>query len=239
MQRVINFSGGKTSALMTILCYQPGDLVIFCDTGREHIETYNFIKNFENFEKIPIIKLSYYNSKQPFNLMYEKRKYKILPNRVKRICTVELKIKTCRRYLKSIGINQYENLIGFRYDELLRIKNRKQQWKKVYDKFPLYEKKINKAMVNDYWSKKEYNLNIPSILGNCDLCFMKGKNAIISILTKYPELAEKWINDEKLSNRKYFPDITYEQLLYIAKNNLFKDYDLNEIKPSYNCACTN
>jgi hypothetical protein len=32
MIRVINFSGGKTSALMTILNYRKGDLVIFADT---------------------------------------------------------------------------------------------------------------------------------------------------------------------------------------------------------------
>ena len=52
MQRVINFSGGKTSAYMTIHEYRDGDLVIFCDTGREHEKTYKFINDFEAFEKI-------------------------------------------------------------------------------------------------------------------------------------------------------------------------------------------
>ena len=49
MQRVINFSGGKTSAYMTITEYKLGDLVIFCDTGREHSKTYKFINDFEKF----------------------------------------------------------------------------------------------------------------------------------------------------------------------------------------------
>lgn len=245
MIRVINFSGGKSSALMTILEYKQNDLVIFCDTGREHEKTYKFINDFEKNENIPIIKLKYYESETPFDLMLKKRNYKVVPNRVKRICTDELKIKTQKRYLKSIGITEFENLIGFRFDEKQRVLNRKQKFKRVHDKFPLYERKINKANVNEYWQKKNYNLEIPSILGNCDLCFMKGQNAIIRILTVYPELAQKWINDEneaqkngKFGGHTYFADITYSQLLQIAQNNLFKDIDINEITPAYNCACT-
>ena len=59
---------------------------------------------------------------------------------------------------------------------------------------------------------------------------MKGKNAIISILAKYPELADEWIEDENRNKvigggYTYFPDITIEQLRNIAQNNLFKNYE--------------
>jgi hypothetical protein len=245
MQRVINFSGGKTSAYMTIHEYKEGDLVIFCDTGREHEKTYKFINDFEAHENIPVIRISLYNEENPFDFMLKKRNYKVIPNRVKRFCTDELKIKTSKRYLRSIGIRKFENLIGFRADEERRVLNRKFKFKNVIDKFPLYENKITKQIINDYWKNKSYTLEIPSILGNCDLCFMKGKNAIISILSSYPELADKWINDEdeaqkngKFGGHTYFPDVTYRQLKQIAQNNLFKDYDLNEIKPAFDCACT-
>ena len=194
MQRVINFSGGKTSAYMTIQEYKEGDLVVFCDTGREHPKTYKFINDFEAYENIPVIRLQYDGGFR--NLL---NKTKQIPNNFKRFCTVELKIKTCRRYLRSLGITKYDNLVGFRFDEPLRVKRRKKMWKNVEDKFPLFEKGIDKQIINDYWSKKEYNLEIPSILGNCTLCFMKGKNAIISILSKYPELADEWIMDEKIN----------------------------------------
>jgi len=113
MQRVINFSGGKTSAYMTIHEYREGDLVIFCDTGREHPKTYKFINDFEANEKIPIIRLKYYNSENPFDLLLSKRKYKILPNRMRRFCTDELKVKTARRYLRSIGFKNYETEVLF------------------------------------------------------------------------------------------------------------------------------
>jgi len=233
MTRIFNFSGGKTSAYMVLHYYKPGDLVIFCDTGREHEKTYKFINDFEAFENIPIIRLQYEGG---FDGLIAKKK--ATPNHFKRFCTIELKIKTCRRYLRKQGITKYENFVGFRYDEPLRVKRRKQMWKQVIDKFPLYEDKIDKQIINDYWLNKPYTLEIPSILGNCTLCFMKGKNAIISILKSYPELAEPWINDEKQTGYTYLKDVSIEQLKNIASNHLFKNIDLGELKPAFDCACT-
>jgi hypothetical protein len=245
MQRVINFSGGKTSAYMTINEYREGDIVIFCDTGREHEKTYKFINDFEAYENIIVTRIKWNNEDDPFKSLLSKKKYKIIPNRVKRFCTDELKIKTAKRYLRNIGIRKFENLIGFRSDEQRRVLNRKFKFKNVIDKFPLYEQGVNKAMINEYWSKKQYTLEIPSILGNCDLCFMKGKNAIINILSSYPELADKWIEDEeeaqkggKFGGHTYFPDVTYKTLKQIAQNNLFKEQDLTQIVPAFDCACT-
>jgi hypothetical protein len=74
---------------------------------------------------------------------------------------------------------------------------------------------------------------------------MKGKNAIIAILSLYPELADEWINDEneaqkngKFGGHTYFKDVTIDQLRNIAQNNLFKGIDLTNMNPAYNCACT-
>lgn len=245
MQRVINFSGGKTSAYMTILEYQDGDIVLFCDTGREHPKTYKFINDFEAHEGIPVTRIHHEGY---FDGFLAKRNYKRLPNRMLRVCTDELKVNTAKRYLKSIGIIRFQNLIGFRADEPKRVENRVEKFKKVVTRFPLYEQGVDRQMVNDYWSKKPYNLEIPSILGNCTLCFMKGINAITSILTLYPELAEPWIRDEKESARQfghtYFPNITIEQIRDHAQNNLFKDlpeyveFQLSQMQPSLTCACT-
>jgi hypothetical protein len=230
--RVFNFSGGKTSAYMVIHYYQPGDLVIFCDTGREHEKTYKFINDFEAFENIPIIRLKYEGG---FERLIQKRK--AIPNQFKRFCTIELKIKTCRRYLRSLGVLKYENFVGFRYDEPLRVKRRKQMWKQVTDRFPLYDDKIDKAQINNYWINKPYTLGIPSILGNCTLCFMKGKNAIMAILREHPELAELWIKDEQQTGHTYFKDVSIKQLLTISQNNLFSNH-LSDIQPAFDCACT-
>jgi len=234
MQRVINFSGGKTSALMTILLKPTkDDIVLFTDTGREHPLTYKFIDDFEKFEGIKVTRISY---KGKFDAFV--RKTKFLPNQQMRICTQELKIKTSKRYLRSLGIQTFESYIGFRADEEKRVKGYKQYHKKVMPNFPLYEMGITKQDVIQYWSNKNYNLNVPTILGNCDLCFLKGKAAIISILQHYPELADKWIADEKEIGATYFKDISYQNLLDISKTQLSL-FKLDSQLPAYNCSCTN
>lgn len=235
LQRVINFSGGKTSAFMAIKYYVPGDLVIFCDTGREHPKTYKFINDFEAFENIPVTRINYPGY---FSKMIIDKGYGMVPNRVTRFCTKELKVLTNRKYLVSIGINEIENLIGFRYDEPQRVLRNKSRWVKWHNKFPLFEDRISKDYIEDFWRNKEYTLEIPRILGNCDLCFMKGKNAILAILRDYPGLADKWIEDEEMTGGTYFNGISFSKLKEIAQNNLFKGYDLGEINPAYNCACT-
>jgi hypothetical protein len=91
--------------------------------------------------------------------------------------------------------------------------------------------------VIQYWSVKPYNLDVPSILGNCDLCFLKGKSAIITILQHYPQLADKWIADEKEIGATYFKDLSYQNLLDISKNQLSL-FELDLQLPAYSCSCT-
>lgn len=227
---------------MTILNYRKGDLVIFTDTGREHPKTYKFINDFEAHENIPIIRLKFDGG---FRGMLEKKKWKLIPNRVKRECTIQLKINTTKRWLRAnYGKQNFEWLVGFRLDEKRRVDGYEQRVSYIHPKFPLYEQGIDKAQVNEYWSKKPYTLEIPPILGNCTLCFLKGKNAIINILRSYPEFAKEWIEDEELSAKfgnghTYFQDTTYKHLLMMAESNLFKEQDLNDLTPAFNCSCTN
>lgn len=250
MHRIINFSGGKTSALMTILLKPTcEDIVLFCDTGREHPKTYKFINDFEAHEGIEVHRASYTNKKAPglsgFEAMVTSKVY--LPNKMKRICTTELKVITAHRYIRPLIGMKFEQYIGFRFDEKDRIARFRPTYKQSIPKFPLNDLGITKEMVIQYWLTKPYHLEIPAILGNCDLCFLKGKSAIIRILQQFPELADKWINDEEYMSKKknyqkaqYFKDITYRQLLNIANNQktLFDEEVLTKIEPAYNCSCT-
>jgi hypothetical protein len=244
MKRIINFSGGRTSALMTIQNYREGDIVLFTDTLREHEGTYKFIDEFEKNEGIPVTRISYGNG-GGFTEMLEKKGFRQIPNRVKRICTVELKIRTAKRYIRKMyGKQDYEWLVGFRADEERRVKSYNPGVKYIKPMFPLYDNGTTKEMVIDYWKNKSYDLSIPAILGNCSLCFLKGKNVIISIMRDYPELAKEWIRDEEMSaksgrNRTYFQDITYRELFNISQSDLFKQQDLSDLSPAYDCSCTN
>lgn len=233
MQRVIHFSGGRTSAYMTIREYKQGDIVLFGDTGREHAKTYKFIHDFEAYENIPV---KWLQKEGGFDA--ETLKRKTVPNNYWRYCTTELKVLTARRYLRSLGLKNYVQLIGFRADEPQRVHRYKEQWKTVTTNFPLYQHGIDKQMVVDYWLNKEYDLETPSILGNCDLCFLKGKANIISIMAQYPELADKWIRDEDRAQATFINGITYRQMLEISQRPRFKQTDLFELQPAFNCACT-
>jgi len=248
MIRVFNLSGGKTSAYMTI-AGKPGpeDIVLFTDTGREHPLTYQFLDDIERYEGFKIHRAAYTHLRSPgrkgFDALTNWKRY--LPNRVRRICTVELKIMVARRYLRPLIGTAFEQFIGFRADEPNRVKNYKGTYKRTITRFPLYEQGITKEMVNAYWETKPYTLEIPPILGNCDLCFLKGKNNIIKIMAQYPELAEKWIEDERRANvsregrrSTFFPDITYTELFQIAQQQK-RLFDLEAAEPAYSCACTN
>jgi hypothetical protein len=234
MTRVFNLSGGRTSAMMTIENYQAGDLVIFCDTEREAAGTYKFLDDIEQYEGIPIIRLK---TDGGWARMLEKQQG--VPNYFKRFCTIQLKVKRARRYLRSLGLMSYENFIGFRFDEPHRVKDYKSQWKQVTPRFPLYDAKIKKIDVIRYFQAKPYDLEIPEILGNCDACFMKGASAIISIYAKYPHLAEKWIEDEtnNSNGHTYLPEMSHAQMLRASKQ-YGQQLSLDLIAPKFNCSCS-
>ena len=226
---------------MTILEYNPEtDYVLFCDTGREHPKTYKFINDLEAYENIPIVRLG---DKDSFSNYLSKRDFEEIPNMMKRSCTIELKIKIARRWCrKNIGMT-YVNMLGFRADEKKRVIKNKKRWKKVTQSFPLYDKGYNKNMIIEYWKNKPYTLEIPNILGNCTLCFMKGKNAIINILRHDPSLAAPWIEDERRSKLKYghtyLNGITISQCLALSQQpDLFTTKDINEALPAYDCTCS-
>ena len=44
---------------------------------------------------------------------------------------------------------------------------------------------------------KTIAINGKTPLGNCDLCFLKGKNTIMNIMKNYPEKAQWWMDQEK------------------------------------------
>ena len=104
----------------------------------------------------------------------------ILPNPVMRKCTAELKVRTTERWARrDLGLKKQSvrNVIGFRYDEQRR-------WKKLMREgcdsyFPMVLAKVTKADVNAFWSRQNFDLGIDSALGNCNYCYLKGKQNII------------------------------------------------------------
>lgn len=145
---------------------------------------------------------------EPFSAVIRKRKY--LPNPVTRFCTVELKIRTMHRYLKSIGwVNEdgeWDQMIGIRADEQRRVaKIRKRgtstETPKEHMLMPLADAGVSVHDVGAFWDAQPFNLKLSTVNGrtlegNCDLCFLKPLGQVYSIIASDRSKGEWWAQEE-------------------------------------------
>jgi 3'-phosphoadenosine 5'-phosphosulfate sulfotransferase (PAPS reductase)/FAD synthetase len=242
---IINFSGGRTSAYLTKrLIEEGGDyLVTFQNTGKELPQTLDFVNECDKRWNLGIVWLEYRRpatfevvtyetasrNGEPYDQLLEQRPSAI-PNMQFRYCTMELKIMTLKRYLKSIGVTDYTSFNGIRYDEPRR-------WQKVKDsdidvELPLVSWKITKADVLNWWKGQEFDLLVNEPYGNCDCCFLKGKGKLATIAKEKPELFDWWISKES-KGRQWKKEITYQQIKDKAQSQL----GLWDDDPSFECFC--
>jgi 3'-phosphoadenosine 5'-phosphosulfate sulfotransferase (PAPS reductase)/FAD synthetase len=242
MNNVISFSGGRSSAYMTSKLLEQGGeyLILFANTGKEHTQTLNFVQRMSEYWRHEIVWLEYCpinkfkivdyktasRNGEPFKALIEKRKY--LPNVMTRFCTADLKIKPIMRYLKSIGITDYNNIMGIRYDEPTRwgklLLN--QHKERYFNVLPMVEWETTKKDVADYWqAKPELDLQIKSEQGNCDLCFLKGKRKLINLIKNNPSLADWWQVMEDMMGAQFNKSLTYSELKQAAQSNMSFDFD--------------
>jgi len=243
---IINFSGGRTSAYMTKRLIDEGGeyLITFQNTGKELPQTLDFIEQCNKRWGLNILWLEYrYGNNfevvdyetasrdgRPFEEVIKHYKH-FLPNQRMRYCTHEMKIKTLKRYLKSIGIKEYTTYNGIRYDEPRR-------WQKIKGtdmdiELPLVKWKTTKPDVLSWWGKQEFDLLVNEPYGNCDGCFLKGKGKLAIIAKEKPELFDWWINQEKKSNATFKKGITYQQIKDKSQSQL----GLWDNDPSFECFC--
>lgn len=241
--RVFHFSGGPSSGMQVILGKPtPNDIVLFADTGREVPRTYEFIDEFERNEGIKVHRAVFIHKNAPGLMGYDAYvscyKTQYLPNVNTRGCTRELKIRTAKRYLRQLGVRKFTQFIGFRAEERERILGYKDRHKWVKTRFLLDELGIDEGAVDAFWQMKPYRLGLPKILKNCDLCFLKGKDNIITLMQHYPEFAEPWIKNEKPGST-YIKGVTYRQLKDIAEQRtalgLIKP--IEGLVPAFSCTC--
>lgn len=224
--RIIHFSGGRTSAYLlahTLAAY-GGSLpahvrVAFCNTGKEREETLVFIQRCSQEWNVNVTWLEYdylpharggrhdpkhvhrvvdfksaSRNGEPFEAMI--RSGSILPTVALRKCTSELKVRTCQSWARRVlGWKKYFDVLGIRWDEPRRW--RKALMEECTTEYPLVSAMVTKTMVDAFWQRSPFDLGIPSRLGNCDLCFLKGKRNLIRTIKKEPERAKWWISQEE------------------------------------------
>jgi len=238
-ETVISFSGGRTSAFMTIELLKEEKykdaVVIFANTGKENEATLKFVKQVNEYIGGRIIWLEYnpdpaiwFNivthdsasrNGEPFEALINKRGY--LPNRVARFCTQDLKIRVMKKYCqKVLGWENWTNMVGIRYDEPHRwSKSKSVERNEVFDvEHPLVRLKITKPMVLEFWEKMPFDLEIEDYEGNCDICFLKGKYKKQMIARKTPHRFDWWIAQEKNINGTFVAEYSYEKLYNAVLN---------------------
>lgn len=219
----IQFSGGRSSAYMLwhILQAYGGTLpahvhVLFQNTGREMPATLDFVQAVSAHWLVPITWLEYtpdrpgfrivgHNSAsrngEPFEAIIRKRRY--APNRVTRFCTAELKVRTARRYLITLGLTRWTACIGFRADEKERVLRMLAHREGRHRPFmPMAAAGVTKRDVADFWARQAFDLQLPSAngktpLGNCDGCFLKSEKSRAYLARYHPERAAWWNRIER------------------------------------------
>ena len=250
---VISFSGGRSSGFMLwkiLEAYNfklPDDIkVVFCNTGLEHHETYEFIHRIEQ-NWCDVIWLEYCldeDNKQsfkivdyqtasrngePFNLMIIKKKY--LPNPMARICTQRLKIEPLDKFIEW---PEYNKIIGLRADEPRRVYKMRQRDNVI---MPMADAGHGKGEVMQFWIGEDMDLKLPlkgNIYSNCVGCFLKGYGTLENIARSDPEYFNWWINTEEETGNKFRNDRPcYAQI----KANAFRQlaFDFGD---TVDCFCT-
>lgn len=252
----VSFSGGRSSAMMAkiMLDNYPKDelLFTFANTGKELPETLDFVHECDVRWNLGVVWIEYclinkfkvvsYESAsrngEPFEALIEKRKY--LPNRVTRFCTTELKVRPMAKYIRSIGVDYWDTAIGIRKDEpnryhRMKSAKRKDRWEYI---FPLWDMRITKADVSNFWNNQDFNLAIHSNLGNCDFCFMKGLKKKLSQARVMPENLKWWADMEAKTGSRFTNKYTVKQLQALAKNpSLFDSLEEEDEEMETSCFC--
>lgn len=249
---LISFSGGRTSAFMLWHILQahggrlPDDVVVaFANTGKEREETLRFVHECGSHWGVQIRWVEWrdtesgfeevgYNSAsrngEPFAALIATRNF--VPNGVTRYCTQKLKIHTMAKLMRSFGYDRWTNAVGLRYDEGLRVmkqlarnSNGGDRWVAV---MPMAKAKHTKADVMEFWSQQPFDLGLMPYEGNCDLCFLKSRGKLMTIMRERPELAAWWIaqerkvSPEKVSGRRFVEEFSYADLAdTVARQGVF------------------
>ena len=199
-RHILGISGGKDSSALAIYLKDkvPEMEYVFCDTGSELKETYDYIKRLEaHLDKIIIRlpkELDGYSSTYDFNHVLDLYG-NYLPSPQSRWCTKKLKLEP---FEKHIGNDDVINYVGIRYDE-----NREgyiSTKSNVKTVFPFVEDRIDMRGVSQILERS--GLGIPKYYewrtrSGCYFCFYQSKKEWLGLKENHPDLFEQAKKYEK------------------------------------------
>lgn len=188
VRHILSLSGGKDSTALAIYMRDrvPEMEYVFCDTGEELPETYEYLERLEAYLGKPIVRL---NPDRPF-MHYLQLYNGLLPDARSRWCTRKLKIEPFERY---VGDDMVYSYIGIRADEPQR-KGYISTKPNIVPRYPFVEDGITKADVLRIL--EESGLGLPDYYrwrsrSGCYFCFFQRRIEWVGLLENHPELFEK------------------------------------------------
>lgn len=238
--------------MMTVLLKEKGlidpsrDVVCFANTGKENPETLDFVHQCDVHFGLGIVWIEYdpqvkskwkqvnYQTASRKGEPFEALIKNFLPSAYRRFCTSELKVIPMKKLMKSFGHKFWHVVMGIRHDEPQRWGRILQNTQKepFFYELPMHEWGTVKADVDLFWQQQPFNLLLKAYEGNCDLCFMKGRDNIVNLIREKPPKAEWWIQKEMQVGATFRDGISYAQMKQIATSQT--EIDFTE---TYPCFC--
>ena len=221
---ILSLSGGKDSTALAFYIKENMPEVfeklelVFCDTECELPETYDYLNKIEIFLDKRITRL-----KPEKNFEHIMTTSGYLPSPIRRWCTVELKTKPFKNYIKQKLKGVVFLYIGIRADELFRAKFNKYKNDKIKEVYPFVENGLVKNDIEDIL--KSSGINLPkyyewSNRSGCYFCPYQTKKNWINLYKNHPDLFYKArsYEDERNKNPNFKKvgwnlDMTLEEMI--------------------------
>ncbi len=252
MEIISSFSGGRTSAYMTIrLKEQYPDLIpIFANTSQENNETLDFINKCDKEFNLNVVWLeakinsehgkgtrykiiNYQNAHRKGKVFEEMIKKYGIPNPAYLHCTRELKLSPIQAWIKDNIKDDHKMAVGIRLDEQVRVSKDAVNNHLFY---PLIDWQIIKQKINEFWRYQKFKLEIDDYQGNCKVCFKKGERKLLIIAKENPDFFDFNLKMEKYhglsghnvdGNKRVFfrNNMSASQLIEKSKTNIIDMMD--------------
>lgn len=194
VRHIVSLSGGKDSTALAIyLRDRISDLeYVFCDTGEELPETYEYL---DKLETVLGKKIERLNPNRPFRHYLEIYRG-VLPDARTRWCTRKLKIEP---FEKFVGEDAVYNYVGIRADEPHR-KGYISTKPNITAKYPFVEDGITKVDVMSIL--EESGIGLPQYYewrsrSGCYFCFFQQRIEWVGLSRRHPEKFQQALEMEK------------------------------------------
>jgi len=204
VRHIVSLSGGKDSSALAIYLRSriPDVEYVFCDTGEELPETYEYLARLQAFLGKPIIRLR--PSGKSFRDLIEECGG-FLPSPSARWCTRELKIEPFQQY---VGDDYVYSYIALRADETGR-KGYIPQKPNIVPRYPFIEEGIKHDDVVRIL--QDSGLGLPSYYrwrsrSGCYFCFFQQRIEWVGLLENHPDLfwkAAEFERTDEVSGKRY------------------------------------